>query len=73
MKSQNWQMRGIHAHKNEVLSGENMIDERLLIKRLETLKENLAKMLDNHKCLDKKLTVRLFDRLIEEINTMSKQ
>lgn len=50
-----------------------MIDEKLLIKRLEILKENLAKMLGSHKYLDKELTIRLFDRLIEEINAMSRQ
>lgn len=50
-----------------------MIDEKLLIKRLEVLKENFAKMLGSHKYLNRELTVRLFDKLIEEINTMSKQ
>ena len=50
-----------------------MIDEKALINRLETLKENLAKMLGTHKYLNKELTVRLFDRLIEEINIISKQ
>lgn len=50
-----------------------MVDENLLIERMQLLKENITKKMGNNKYLNKKLTIKLFDKLIEEIKIMGEQ
>lgn len=47
-----------------------MVDEKLIIERLELLKERLSEKMGNRKYLNKTLTIKLFDKLIEEIKIM---
>ena len=50
-----------------------MVDEKLIIERLELLKERLFEKMGNRRYLNKELTIKLFNNLIEEIKIMGEQ
>lgn len=50
-----------------------MVDEKLIIERLELLKERFSEKMGNRKYLNKELTIKLFDNLIEEIKIIGEQ
>ena len=53
--------------------GDNMIDENLIIERLESLKERFSEKMGNRRYLNRELTIKLFNKLIEEIKIMGEQ
>lgn len=61
------------TYKNKLLKDSNMVDEKLLIERMELLKEKLSEKMGNHRYLNRELTIKLFDSLIKEIKIMGEQ
>lgn len=50
-----------------------MVDENLIIEQLESLKERFSEKMGNRKYLNRELTIKLFNKLIEEIEVMGEQ
>ena len=53
--------------------GDNMIDENLIIERLESLKEMFSEKMGNRRYLNRESTIKLFNKLIEEIKIIGEQ
>lgn len=58
-------------NKLPIIKCDAIIDEKILVERLKSIKDGFAEKMNDRNCLNKTHIIYLFDKIIKEINNMS--